>query len=219
MPPEPPTFTSGPEALQWKRLRRIKLEGARLEYLTRIGIIDRFFATTLLPLLPRSWSPNRITMFRFASIPVIIGLLLWEYNVAGTILFVISALSDAVDGALARTARRITKWGIIADPIADKLLIGSVAILIISKYLGWPLVAAILCIELVLGGSAYFRYSRAVVPAKNVGKIKMILQCFGVGFVLLYGIVPNPIFLLIGQYILYAAVAFGLLSLFVYRSI
>ena len=131
-----PTFSSGPQALQWKRLRRLNLVGARLEYLTRVTLFDRFFAATLLRLLPRFISPNRITIFRFISIPFILFLLLSGYNLAGTILFVISALSDALDGALARTKHRITKWGIVADPIADKLLIGSVALLVVGKELG-----------------------------------------------------------------------------------
>jgi len=214
-----PTFSSGPQALQWKRLRRLNLVGARLEYLTRVTLFDRFFAATLLRLLPRFISPNRITIFRFISIPFILFLLLSGYNLAGTILFVISALSDALDGALARTKHRITKWGIVADPIADKLLIGSVALLVVGKELGWPLVAALVAIELILAGSAYFRYRGKLMPAKTVGKIKMILQCVGVGFVLLYGIIPDPLILILGAYILYAAVLFGLLSLFVYRSV
>ncbi len=220
MPEEhPPIFTSGPQALQWKRLKRLKLEGARLEYLTKVTIFDRIFALTILPLLPRSLSPNRITIFRFISIPIILFLLIAGYNVAGTILFVFAALSDALDGAVARTQHRITKWGIVADPIADKLLIGSVSLLVVLKYLGWQVTLAIVSIELVLGASAYFRYSGKLMPARTVGKLKMILQCVGVGFVLLYGIVPSPIFLFLGQYILYLAIIFGLGSLFVYRSI
>ncbi len=220
MPEEtPPTFTSGPQALQWKRLKRLKLEGARLDYLTKVTVFDRFFASTILPLLPRALSPNRITLFRFFSIPVILFLLIAGYNVSGTILFVLAALSDALDGALARTAHRITKWGIVADPIADKLLIGSVSLLVVLKYLGWQVTLAVVSIELVLGASAYFRYSGKLMPARTVGKLKMILQCVGVGFVLLYGIVPSPVFLLLGQYILYLAILFGLASLFVYRSI
>lgn len=214
-----PTFTSGPEALQWKRLKRLNLVGARLEYLTRVTPFDRFFASTILPLFPKFVSPNRITIFRFISIPFILFLLISGYNLAGTILFILSALSDALDGALARTQHRITKWGIVADPIADKFLIGSVALLVVWKYLGLPLTLAIVSIELVLAGSAYFRYRGRLMPAKTVGKMKMILQCVGVSFVLLYGIIPNPAFLLTGQYILYAAIVFGLLSLFVYRSI
>lgn len=220
MPPEsPPTFTSGPQALQWKRLKRLNLEGVRLQYLTSVTVFDRFFSATILPLLPSSLSPNRITIFRFISIPIILALLIFGYNLAGTILFVLAALSDALDGALARTKHRITKWGIVADPIADKLLIGSVALLVVWKNLGWPLVAALVTIELILAASAYFRYRGRLMPAKTVGKLKMILQCVGVSFVLLYGIMLSPVLLLIGQYILYAAILFGLLSLFVYRSI
>ena len=216
---ETPKFSSGPEAFQWKRLRRLNLEGARLQYLTAVTIFDRFFSVTLLPFLPKWVSPNRITIFRFISIPIILALLIFGYNLAGTILFVLAALSDALDGALARTKHRITKWGIVADPIADKLLIGSVSLLVVWRELGWLLVVALVSIELVLAGSAYFRYSGKLMPAKTVGKMKMILQCVGVSFVLLYGIVPNPSFLLTGQYILYLAVVFGLASLFVYRSI
>lgn len=220
MPPESaPSFSSGPEALQWKRLKRLNLVGARLEYLTHITVFDRFFAATILPLLPSVVSPNRITVFRLISIPVILLLLILEYNLAGTVLFVIAALSDALDGALARTKHRITKWGIVADPIADKLLIGSVALLVVWKHLPWPLVAALVAIELILAGSAYFRYRGRLMPAKTVGKIKMTLQCVGVGFVLLYGVMESPLILTLGAYTLYAAILFGLLSLFVYRSI
>lgn len=220
MPPEQtPTFQSGPQALQWKRLKRLNLVGARLEYLTRVTPFDRFFAAAILPLFPKFVSPNRLTIFRFISIPFILFLLLLDYAVAGTILFVLAALSDALDGALARTKHRITKWGIVADPIADKLLIGSVALLVLWKYLGWPVVTALVLVELILAGTAYFRYRRVVMPAKTVGKLKMVLQCFGVGFLLLYAITPIPFLLLIGTYVIYAAILFGLLSLFVYRSI
>lgn len=220
MLPDPtPTFSSGPEVLQWKRLKRLHLEGARLQYLTRVTPFDRFFKATLLRLIPRSVSPNEMTVFRLVSIPVILVLLWLEYNLAGTLLFVVSALSDALDGARARAEHRITKWGIVADPIADKLLIGTVSLLVVWKYLGWPLVAAIVAIELVLAGSAYFRYRGRLMPAKTVGKLKMILQSFGVSFALLYSIVPHPALLLIGQHILYAAILFGLASLLVYRSI
>lgn len=214
-----PVFTSGPQALQWKRLRRLNLEGARLEYLTKVTVFDRFFSATVLPLFPRSFSPNRITIFRFVCIPIILFLLISGYNIAGTVLFVLAALSDALDGAVARTQHRITKWGIVADPIADKLLIGSVSLLVVLKYLGWYVTLAIVCIELVLAFSAYFRYRGKLMPAKTVGKIKMILQCFGIGFLLLYGIVLSPLLLILGQYILSLAIIFGLGSLFVYRSI
>jgi hypothetical protein len=74
-------------------------------------------------------------------------------------------------------------------------------------------------LEILLVASSYFRYHGKLMPARSVGKIKMVLQCVGVGFVLLYGIVQAPAILLAGQYILYGAIFFALLSLLVYRSI
>ncbi|MDO8594448.1 MAG: CDP-alcohol phosphatidyltransferase family protein [bacterium] len=206
-------------ALQWKRLKRLNLVGARFEYLTHVSLIDRILAKVFLPLLPPAVTPNAITVFRFVAVPVIAFLLITDFPVWGTILFVLAAFSDALDGSLARTTHQITKWGIVADPLADKLLIGTVAVIAISKYLGLGITALIIGIELVLVISAYIRYSGKLTPAKTVGKLKMVLQSVGIGFVLLYGIVPNPLFLLIGQYILYLAIVFGFASLFVYRSI
>ncbi len=207
------------EALQWKRLKKLNLVGARYEYLTRITAIDHILAKVFLPLLPPAVTPNAITVFRFLSIPFIAFLLLGDFPLSGAILFVVAAFSDALDGALARTEHKITKWGIVADPLADKLLIGTVAVIALSKHLGLAIAAIIVGIELILVVSAYFRYSGKLTPAKTVGKLKMVLQSVGIGFVLLYGVVPNLGILLAGQYILYAAIVFGFASLFVYRSI
>lgn len=214
-----PISDSKQEALQWKRLKKLNLVGTRFEYLTHVSLIDRALAKVFLPLLPPAVTPNAITVFRFVSIPLIAFLLITDFPVWGTILFTLAAFSDALDGALARTTHQITKWGIVADPLADKLLIGTVAVITISKYLGFGITALIIGIELILVVSAYLRYSGKLTPAKTVGKIKMVLQCIGIGFVLLYGIIPIPNFLLTGQYILYAAIVFGLASLLVYRSI
>lgn len=213
------TVGSAQETLQWKRLKKLNLVGTRFDYLTHISLIDRVLARVFLPLLPPAVTPNAITVFRFASIPVIAFLLITGFPLAGTIFFIIAAFSDGLDGALARTSHQITKWGIVADPLADKLLIGTVAVISISKYLGIGLATLIVGIEAVLVVSSYFRYSGRLTPAKTVGKLKMVLQCIGIGLVLLYGVTPNPAFLLIGEYILYAAIFFGLLSLFIYRSI
>jgi CDP-diacylglycerol--glycerol-3-phosphate 3-phosphatidyltransferase len=130
-----------------------------------------------------------------------------------------SAFSDALDGALARTKHKITSWGTFYDPVADKLLIGTVSVIIVSQYLSFYLALAIVLIELFLVSSAYFRYRGRVVPAKIMGKTKMVLQCFGVIFLLFYIVFGIGWFLVVAQYILYLAVVFALLSLFVFKSI
>lgn len=208
-----------PAQEQGRRLRLLRFSDRKYKYLTEPTRADRLLAVTLLPLIPRSVRPNLLTVFRFVSIPFILWFLITEKDAYALVLFVLSALSDAVDGALARTRYQITGWGIIADPIADKLLIGGIAAVAITKYLNIYLAATIIGIEIVLVAFSFFRYRGQLVPARTVGKIKMILQCVGVGLVLLYTVVPAAPLLSAAAYTLYASVAFALLSLFVYRSI
>lgn len=192
---------------------------AKVTYLTRPTAIDRVLAKTFLKLLPHRITPNLITKFRLLSIPFIAFLLGFDFYEWGTILFLFAAFSDALDGALARTKRKITTWGTLYDPIADKLLIGTVSVIIVSKYIGAYTALAIVAIEILLVSSAYFRYKGRVVPAKTMGKTKMILQCVGIIVLLFSVILHAPILLTAATYILYLAILFGLLSLFVFRSI
>ncbi|MCR4328889.1 MAG: CDP-alcohol phosphatidyltransferase family protein [Patescibacteria group bacterium] len=192
---------------------------AKLDYLSQPTRIDRVFEITLLKLVPRRVSPNQITVFRFVVTPLIIILLLSKAYVLGTILFFLAAFSDAVDGALARTTDRVTPWGIVFDPVADKLLIGSVALVLVVTEIGAGLAWAMIGIEAALIASVYIRYGGAVVPARAMGKIKMILQCTGLGMLLFYVNLGIPVLLIIASWILYASLVFALLSLFAYRSV
>jgi CDP-diacylglycerol--glycerol-3-phosphate 3-phosphatidyltransferase len=199
--------------------RVLNMSEARVRYFSKVTPIDRILSATFLKLIPDSVTPNRITLFRFITIPFIIYFLLADYMLLGTILFVISAFSDALDGARARTTKHITSWGILCDPFADKLLIGSVAMILISKYISVYLALGIVSIELLLVAFSYLRYKGHLVPAKTVGKLKMVLQCFGIGFVMLFALLGTPWLLVVATYILYVAVGFGLMSLFVYKTI
>ena len=89
----------------------------------------------------------------------------------------------------------------------------------ISKFIGTGLASTIVLIELLLVASAYHRYKGRVVPAKWMGKTKMILQCLGIIALLFYAVLELPSLLAVATYILYVAVVFALLSLFVFRSI
>jgi phosphatidylglycerophosphate synthase len=159
----------------------------RPKYISKITFTDKFFAATLLHLFPASiFRPNQLTTFRLITIPFIIWFLFNGAYTIGLVLFVLSALSDALDGAMARTRNQITDLGIVLDPIADKFLIGSVGFIVISTYLNVFLAALTILLEILMVTSAYIRFKGEVVPAKIPAKIKMILQCFGVGFLLLY---------------------------------
>lgn len=191
----------------------------RPKYVAKVTFTDKIVDKSLLWAFPQSVNPNHITVFRFVSIPFILILLLSGHYKSAFILFVISALSDAVDGAIARTRNKITDWGIVFDPFADKLLIGTVGGILIFKFINPTLAFIIIFLELVLIVSSYYRYSGEVVPAKTIGKLKMILQCFGVGFIFLFLLIGNIIFITIATGILLLAVLFAVLSILVYKSI
>ena len=122
-----------------------------------------------------------------------------------------------MDGALARTKDKITEWGKVYDPIADKVLIGTVALLIVPKYTSVYLFAIIVFLEMFLIGTAYYLKNQGHdISANGWGKTKMILQSFGVGFILLYALMLIPWMLTTGEYLLYASVFFALVSLITY---
>src|SRR3990167_2399717 len=93
---------------------------------------DKLVSKIFLKIFPSWITPNHITIFRFLTIPFIILLLVSEEYFFGVILFSVSAFSDMADGALARVTNQITEWGKMSDPLADKMLVGSVAAIIIS---------------------------------------------------------------------------------------
>ncbi len=201
------------------RKKVLDLADSRVPYLSKVTFTDKIIKFLFLGLIPRKVTPNQITVFRFVTVPFIIWLLLKDHFLSASILFMFSALSDAIDGALARTTNRITRWGILADPLADKLLVGSVAVILISKFLSWPFAFVIVALELIILASAYYRYKGRVIPAKITGKIKMILQCVGIIFLFFFVLFGTIIWLTLAKITLSLAVVFALLSLIVYKSI
>ncbi|UCD54924.1 MAG: CDP-diacylglycerol--glycerol-3-phosphate 3-phosphatidyltransferase [Candidatus Omnitrophota bacterium] len=67
--------------------------------------------------------PNKITIFRILLIPFFISFILYSKWEIALIIFIIAAISDGLDGYLARTLKQRTELGRILDPIADKMLI------------------------------------------------------------------------------------------------
>ena len=185
------------------------------------NFFDKILERSLLKLIPQKVVPNHITLFRYVSIPFILYFLTTGYSNWGVTLFFISAFSDAVDGALARTRNKITDWGKIHDPLADKLLISSVGAIVVTLYLSFYIIAAIIFIEILLILNALLKMKKGmkIISALWPGKVKMVLQSFGIAFALLFIIFPYGGFLTLAAYLLYLAIFFALLSLVVYGSI
>lgn len=186
----------------------------------RLTLSDKILATIFLPIIPRWVTPNMISWTRLITVPIV-GYFFWigEYSIALP-LFIISAFSDAVDGALARTRNLVTQFGKLLDPLADKLLIATAALILIPRYLDWGIVLAIVLIDLFLVINAYSqkRFYGKIIQAENSGKLKMIAQSIGLIFLLIYAITKISVLLTISQYLFFIAIFFALISLVVYRS-
>ena len=142
---------------------------------SELTFTDKILARTLLPLIPRSVTPNSITWFRFISIPFVGYLLATGNYIPGLILFFFSSFSDAIDGALARTRNQVTVWGQTYDPFADKLLIGVAVFILVSQFLNIYLTATIIGLEFSFC-RGYLSEANAGIPIEGEisGKAKMV---------------------------------------------
>lgn len=184
---------------------------------THITVSDRILAVTFLKLLPRRVTPNQITIFRFFTVPFVAALLYLDLYLYAIPLFAVSAFTDALDGALARTRNKITEWGKAYDPIADKLLIGSAALIVIPKFVNVYLFAIIVFLEMFLIGTAYYLKNQGHdISANGWGKAKMVLQSLGIVCILVFALGGFPWALGVGTYLLYASIFFAIISLVTY---
>ncbi len=99
-----------------------------------------------MPNLKRVPWPTTLTLLRIALIPVFLGLLLLHWRYTALAIFAVMALTDLLDGLLARKLNQVTRLGTLLDPIADKLLItGCFIVLIFPRYapagfaIPWPI--------------------------------------------------------------------------------
>ena len=178
---------------------------------------DKILAKTILKLFPKSILPNHLTVFRFFAAPIVAILMLYERYYIGLIAFLLVSLTDAMDGSLARTRNQITQWGKVYDPLADKILIGSMVFIIVLRYIDFWTAIIIIGLEFIIILTAWLRKRKgAEIQANLWGKIKMCLQVLGV-VVLLLAIVFNWAALMpFASGILYLAIAFAIVSLLTY---
>jgi CDP-diacylglycerol---glycerol-3-phosphate 3-phosphatidyltransferase len=109
---------------------------------------------------------------------------LWRY--VATAVFVVAALTDRVDGWVARRYGLVTNFGKVADPIADKALIGAALVgLSVLGELPWWVTAVILGRELGVTALRFWVIRHGVIPASKGGKAKTLAQVVAIGLVLL----------------------------------
>lgn len=124
---------------------------------------------------------NRITLARILMVPVIIVFLYFPGKITcliATILFCIASLTDLVDGHIARKENMVTSFGKFLDPLADKLLICSILVMLAD--LNWIeawVAIIIICRELMVTGlRAMAADEGIVIAADKYGKLKTVMQ-------------------------------------------
>jgi CDP-diacylglycerol--glycerol-3-phosphate 3-phosphatidyltransferase len=133
--------------------------------------------------------PNKITLARIIFIPLFIVFLMSKIpykNSIAAALFIILALSDALDGYIARKSRQTTRLGSLIDPLADKLLVSSALIFLIPTGIPAWMVYTIIAREFIITGLRTLALSRNyVLPARFSGKVKTVSQVVAISAVLL----------------------------------
>jgi CDP-diacylglycerol--glycerol-3-phosphate 3-phosphatidyltransferase len=177
---------------------------------------DRLLERIILKFLPESVTPNRVTMFRVLATPAVFLLILLGWYRLGIVAFLLVAFTDAIDGSLARTRNKITKFGMLFDPLADKFLIGSMVLLLVFQHFDFWLGFSVLLIEIVFILSALVStYKFKTVRMANVwGKTKMILQVLAVFVTLLALLFDYPQLFTAAAWLFGLAIGFAVVSLF-----
>lgn len=121
---------------------------------------------------------NYITFFRFLSVFPLVYFLEKEGNITASIIYLVAALSDLVDGYVARKQKSITNLGTLMDPIADKLIyITSLIVFIQKGYISFLPVLLISFREIGITGLRSVCYVNGkTFPAVKAGKIKAFIQ-------------------------------------------
>ena len=136
--------------------------------------------------------PNMLTLLRIVMIPFFWYLLMYDdgdnaaTRVAATVVFVLAAITDWLDGWLARKQGLVTTFGKIADPLADKALTGVALIgLSVLGELWWWVTILIILREVGVTVIRFVVLKHGVIPASRGGKAKTLFQMVGITMFLL----------------------------------
>src|ERR671928_357554 len=125
--------------------------------------------------------PNALTVVRILLVPVLVAVLLRATphgSWVAAAVFAVAALTDTLDGYLARSRRSVTTFGKVMDPIADKLLVAAALISLVSLNRVDPWVAMLIIARefAVSGLRVAAGVQGVVIPASRLGKAKTITQ-------------------------------------------
>jgi cardiolipin synthase len=148
--------------------------------------------------------PNLLTLSRIVALPLLVGLLWWPRWEAGFglafVLYCLMGITDYFDGYLARTQGTVSKLGVFLDPIADKIMVAAVILMLVGTrhddqalITGIHLIAALIILlrEIAVSGLREFLAGLQVsLPVSKLAKWKTTLQLIAFGALILAGALP-----------------------------
>lgn len=163
--------------------------------------------------------PNLITLVRILLIPVFVMLFFTptpDRSLSAAVIFVVAAITDLLDGYIARRTGQVTKLGKLLDPIADKLLVLSALILLVNIDRVSALIAIlVIAREVAVSGIRAIAAGEGfIIQAETTGKYKMTLQVVAITLLILEGTGLSELgnLHLAGIVTLYLSLAFGYIS-------
>ena len=166
--------------------------------------------------------PNILTLARIFLVPFLVVVLLTRFEgaailglpkeVVGAAIFGLAALTDWLDGYLARRRRQITTLGQMMDPLADKLLITAALVSLV-----WMELAAAWMVWVILGRELAITVLRSIahargvsIPASGLGKVKMVMEIVAILLLMLGNQVQ--LFYVLGTVALWGVMIVALIS-------
>lgn len=165
--------------------------------------------------------PNLISLFRIATAPLLMYLLLFTSPIASALaagVFLVATLSDYLDGYVARSYGSGTTLGKFLDPLADKLVV-TAALIMLTGMARAPRVSAWIVVvlvsrEITVTGLRAVAASEGgvVIGAEELGKYKMVLQAMAIEGLLIHYTYFHVDFFAVGMFILWIALAVSIWS-------
>ena len=171
--------------------------------------------------------PNILTLSRILAVPVLVFLLWkpswWDYGITFA-LYCIVAVTDYFDGYLARAQGTVSRLGVFLDPIADKIMVAAVIVMLVSSRAssgepvihGFHIIPALVILlrEIIVSGLREFLAGLQVsIPVSQLAKWKTTLQLVALGALILAGALPQwPFVHFVGLLSLWAAAALTLVT-------
>ncbi len=169
--------------------------------------------------------PNSLTLLRIALIPLFVGLFYLPYawaNAATAAIFGLAALTDLLDGYLARRLHQTSALGAFLDPVADKLMVTVALVLLVQAHPFWWMALPaiiIICREITISALREWMAElgqRTQVAVATIGKVKTTMQILALLLLLYHDSVSFFPTYEVGVTLLYLAAFLTLWSMVVY---